>query len=81
MPGSRWWNKAGQFIGRQPRLERFLDRLLRPLEFVIKKPCYKQTVVKAITGKGLSVPELVREYENQHNVSEARRKVGKELMK
>ncbi len=58
-----------------------LDIGARSVDFVISSKSYKQTVVKAITGKGLSVPELVREYEKQHSVSEARRKVGKELMK
>ncbi len=51
------------------------------VEFVIKPKTYKSTVVKAISGAGLSVPELVREYEKEHCVSEDRRKVGKELMK
>lgn len=51
------------------------------LEFVIKPKLYKSTVVKAITGKGLSVPELVREYEKEHSVSEERSNIGKELMK
>jgi DNA repair exonuclease SbcCD nuclease subunit len=51
------------------------------VEFVISKGSYKKTVVKAISGKGLSVPELVREYEKEHSISEDRRKVGRELMK
>jgi DNA repair exonuclease SbcCD nuclease subunit len=51
------------------------------VEFVIQRKTYKSNVVKAITGKGLSVPELVREYEDEHNISQERRKVGKELMK
>jgi DNA repair exonuclease SbcCD nuclease subunit len=50
------------------------------VEFVIKPKAYKSTVVKAISGKGLSVPELVREYENEHSVSAERRNIGKELM-
>jgi DNA repair exonuclease SbcCD nuclease subunit len=51
------------------------------VEFVVKPKNYKSTVVKAVSGKGLSVPELVREYEKKHSISEERRNVGKELMK
>jgi hypothetical protein len=51
------------------------------VEFVIQRKTYKSNVVKAITGKGLSVPELVREYSDEHSISQERRKVGKELMK
>ncbi len=51
------------------------------VEFVIKPNTYKKTVVKALSGKGLSVPELVREYEDEHSISAERRDVGKELMK
>jgi hypothetical protein len=50
------------------------------VEFIIKPKAYKSTVVKAISGKGLNVPELVREYEDEHSISQERRKVGKELM-
>lgn len=58
-----------------------LDRGAAAVEFVVQPKTYKSTVVKAISGKGLNVPELVREYEKEHSVSETRRKVGKELMK
>lgn len=51
------------------------------VEFVIKPKKYNSTVVKAITGEGLSVPELVREYEKKHSVSKERSNIGKELMK
>jgi hypothetical protein len=50
------------------------------VEFLIKLKTYKSTVVKAISGKGLNVPELVREYEDEHSISQERREVGKELM-
>ena len=58
----------------------FLDAGALSVEFVVQTKTYKSTVVKAISGKGLNVPELVREYEKEHSVSETRRKVGKELM-
>ena len=58
-----------------------LDGGAASVEFVIKPKRYKSTVVKAITGMGLSVPELVQEYEKEHSVSKERSNVGKELMK
>jgi DNA repair exonuclease SbcCD nuclease subunit len=51
------------------------------VDFVVTRKDYKSNVVKAISGKGLSVPELVREYEDKHSISQERRDVGKELMK
>jgi DNA repair exonuclease SbcCD nuclease subunit len=58
-----------------------LDKGAASVEFVVKSKSYKSTVVKAVSGKRLSVPELVREYEKEHSISEDRRKVGRELMK
>jgi len=61
--------------------QEILKRGAASVEFVIKRKSYKGTVVKAISGKEFSIPELVREYEKEHNISKERSAVGKELMK
>jgi DNA repair exonuclease SbcCD nuclease subunit len=68
--------------GTMPQLrEEIIAEGAASVEFVVKSKNYRSTVVKAVSGKGLSVPELVREYEKEHSISEERRNVGKELMK
>lgn len=40
MPDSKLWGTLGQYIHQRPRLERFLDRVLRPVEKITKKPIF-----------------------------------------
>ncbi len=61
--------------------QELLDAGAASVEFVVKPKLPSSTVVKAISAEGMSMPELVKEYENKHNVSNERRDVGKELMK
>lgn len=40
MSESRLWSSLGQYVHERPRLERFLDRILRPVEIITKKPIF-----------------------------------------
>ena len=37
---SAWWKKTGAFVRARPRLEKMLDRVMRPVEIAIKKPLF-----------------------------------------
>jgi hypothetical protein len=40
VPDSRLWDLFGGYIHQRPRLERLLDRALRPVEKIVKKPIF-----------------------------------------
>ncbi len=40
MPDSKLWETFGGYIHQRPRLERFLDHALSPVEKIIKKPVF-----------------------------------------
>ncbi|MCJ7703612.1 MAG: methylenetetrahydrofolate reductase C-terminal domain-containing protein [Anaerolineales bacterium] len=40
MPANKTFNKLGFFIKQRPGLEQFIDRVLRPVEIITKKPVF-----------------------------------------